>query len=83
MALFEMAAECIETIADAEQVYDCADSNKDELLEFFDSMNSKQFQLIQEFFETMPKLSYKMKVTNPNTKVESEIVLEGLAAFFA
>ena len=79
--MFEMAAECIETIADAEQVYDCADSNKDELLEFFDSMNSKQFQLIQEFFETMPKLSYKMKVTNPNTKVESEIVLEGLAAF--
>lgn len=44
-------------------------------------MDSEQFQLIQKFFETMPKLSYALKVTNPNTEVESEIVLEGLAAF--
>ena len=40
------------------------------------------FGKIQNFFETMPKLSYKLKVTNPNTKVESELVLEGLASFF-
>jgi hypothetical protein len=38
--------------------------------------------MIQEFFETMPKLSHTLKVTNPNTGVENEIVLEGLASFF-
>ena len=54
-----------------------------ELMEFFDSMDSKQFQMIQNFFETMPKLSHKVNITNPNTGVESEVVLEGLASFFA
>ena len=46
-------------------------------------MNSSQFKEIEKFFETMPKLSHKIKVTNPNTKVENEVVLEGLASFFA
>jgi hypothetical protein len=81
--VFDMAASCIQTISDAEQVYDCADVPKKEILEFFDQMDSKQFQMIQNFFETMPKLSYKTNVTNPNTGVESEVVLEGLASFFA
>ena len=51
--------------------------------EFLESMNSSQFKEIEKFFETMPKLSHTLKVTNPKTKVESEVVLEGLASFFA
>lgn len=81
--VFEMAATCIKTISDANQVYDCKDFAKAELLEFFDQLSSKQFGMIQNFFETMPKLSHTIKVTNPNTGVENEIVLEGLASFFA
>ena len=46
-------------------------------------MNSSQFKQIEKFFETMPKLSHTIKVKNPETKVESEVVLEGLASFFA
>jgi hypothetical protein len=46
-------------------------------------MNSSQFKEIEKFFETMPKLSHKISVINPKTKVESEVVLEGLASFFA
>jgi hypothetical protein len=64
-------------------VYDCADSTKQELVEFFEQLSSKQFMQIQEFFETMPKLQHTVKVMNPNTGVENEIVLEGLASFFA
>ena len=45
-------------------------------------MNSSQFKEVEEFFTTMPKLSHTVKITNPNTKVESDIVLEGLASFF-
>ena len=45
-------------------------------------MDSKQFQMIQTFFETMPKLTHTVKVKNPNTGVESDVVLEGLASFF-
>ena len=81
--IFDMASSCLETISDAEQVYDCADTPKKEILDFFDQMDTKQFTMIQTFFETMPKLSHKIKVTNPNTNVESEVVLEGLASFFA
>lgn len=81
--VFKMAASCLKTIADTEQVYDCADSTQAELEEFFESLTSNQFKMIQEFFETMPKLAYTLKVTNPNTGVESDVELEGLASFFA
>ena len=81
--VFDMAATCVNTISDSEQVYDCADSTKQELVEFFEQLSSKQFMQIQEFFETMPKLQHTVKVMNPNTGVENEIVLEGLASFFA
>ena len=80
--VFDMAAACVETIADSEQVYDCKDSSKKELLAFFDDMNSGQFKKIQTFFETMPKLSHTIKVMNPNTNVENEVTLEGLSSFF-
>ena len=80
--VFDMAASCVESISDANQVYDCSSVPKKELIEFFDQMNSKQFMMIQEFFEKMPKLTHTVKVTNPNTGVESDVVLEGLASFF-
>jgi DNA-directed RNA polymerase specialized sigma subunit len=78
-----MAASCVETISDTNQVYDCSNIPKKEIVEFFEQLSSKQFMMIQEFFEKMPKLSHTLKVTNPNTGVESEVVLEGLASFFA
>tara|TARA_B100000003_G_scaffold101446_1_gene90924 strand:- start:509 stop:1225 length:717 start_codon:yes stop_codon:yes gene_type:complete len=80
--VMELAKSCADTISDANQVYQCKDATKKELNTFFEDMNSGQFKMIQEFFETMPKLSHTMKVTNPNTGVENTIVLEGLAAFF-
>ena len=81
--VFELAASCAESIADENQVYLCKDTPKKELLEFFENMNTKQFKMVQEFFDTMPKLSYELKVTNPKTKKENTILLEGLSAFFA
>tara|TARA_B100000287_G_scaffold215947_1_gene203712 strand:+ start:3470 stop:4183 length:714 start_codon:yes stop_codon:yes gene_type:complete len=80
--IFQMAAGCVKQISDAEEVYEAADTPKEELVEFFDQLSSKQFMMIQDFFESMPKLSHTVKVTNPKTKVESDVVLEGLAAFF-
>ena len=60
-----------------------ADYTKKDLTEFLEQMNSSQFKEIESFFETMPKLKHTLTVTNPKTKVESEVVLEGLASFFA
>ena len=80
---FDLIASCIDKIYNEEEVWDTRDVTKKELEEFLDQMNSNQFKQIEKFFETMPKLSHTLKVTNPNTDVESEIVLEGLTSFFA
>ena len=78
----DMIISCIDTIYTEEESWSGADSSKKELQEFIEQLNSKQFKLIENFFTTMPKLTHKVKVKNPNTGVESEVVLEGLAAFF-
>ena len=82
-SVFEMAASCVKQIADAEQVYDAMDTPREELISFFDQLTSQQFQEVQAFFDTMPKLQHTVKVINPKTKVESSVTLEGLSAFFA
>jgi len=79
---FELIATCIDKIFNEDEVWVAADVTKKELMEFLDQMNSIQFKEIEKFFETMPKLSHTIKVTNPTTKVESEVVLEGLSSFF-
>lgn len=80
---FELIASCIDKIYTEDEVWAASDVTKKELLEFLEQMNSAQFKEIEKFFETMPRLSHKITVTNPKTKVESEVVLEGLASFFA
>jgi hypothetical protein len=77
-----MIISCIDMVYDQEESWSAADCSKKELEEFVEQMNTKQFKEIENFFVTMPKLSHTIKVKNPNTKVESEVVLEGLASFF-
>ena len=80
---FDLIAACIDKIYTADEVWAVADCTKKEVKEFLEQMNSSQFKEIEKFFETMPKLSHTVKVTNPKTKVKSDVVLEGLASFFA
>jgi hypothetical protein len=80
---FDLISSCIDKIYSEDEVWAAADCTKKEMTGFLESMNSGQFKSIEKFFETMPKLLHKIKVMNPNTKVESEVVLEGLASFFA
>ena len=80
---FELIAQCIDKIYNEEEVWTSSDCTKKEMTDFLESMNSSQFKELENFFTTMPKLSHTIEVTNPNTKVKSEVVLEGLASFFA
>lgn len=79
---FELIASCIDKIYTSDEVWTAADVTKKEILDFLDQLNTQQFKDIEKFFETMPKLSHKIKVKNPKTKVESEVVFEGLTSFF-
>ena len=80
---FEMISACVEQIYSEEESWNASDTTKKELNEFLEQLTTNQFKEIEKFFETMPKLSYTIKLKNPNTNVESEVVLEGLTSFFA
>ena len=79
---FELVGSCVDKIYNEEEVWVAADCTKKEINAFLDQMNSSQFKEIEKFFETMPKISHTVKLTNPKTKVKSEVVLEGLSSFF-
>ena len=79
---FEIIASCIDVILDEDEAWSASDCTKKELLTWMDGLNSSQFKEIEKFFTTMPKLSHTITVTNPKTKVENEVVLEGLQSFF-
>tara|TARA_Y100001970_G_scaffold248778_1_gene318658 strand:- start:90 stop:809 length:720 start_codon:yes stop_codon:yes gene_type:complete len=79
---FDLIASCIDKIYTEDEVWSTADCTKKEVKEFLESMNSSQFKDIEKFFETMPKLQHTITIKNPKTKVESDVVLEGLASFF-
>ena len=79
---FQLIATCIDKIYNQEEVWSTSDCTKKEITDFLEQMNSVQFKEVEKFFTTMPKLSHEVKVTNPNTDVESTVVLEGLSSFF-
>ena len=74
---------CIKQVYSNEEAWDATDCSKNELKDFVEQMNSKQFKQVEEFFNTMPKLAHTLNVTNPNTKVKSDVTIEGLASFFS
>ena len=82
--MLDVIVACIDKIYDkkGEEVYDSKDSSKKELMDFVEGMNTTQFQDVQAFFDSMPKLRHEITVVNPKTKVENIVALSGLNDFF-
>ena len=80
---FNVVADCMDTIYTGEDAWEAKDYTPAERIDFVNQLNSKQYKEIEKFFSTMPKLSHTIEVVNPNTKKKSNVVLEGLADFFA
>ena len=80
---FEMIATSIDMVYNDKDMFAASECTKKELKEWVESLTSAQFQKIEKFFETMPKLTHTLEVVNPNTKKKNTIVLEGLTDFFA
>ena len=82
--MLDVIVACIDKIYDkkGEEVYDSKDSSKKELMDFVEGMNTTQFQDVQAFFDSMPKLRHEITVVNPKTKVENVVALSGLNDFF-
>ena len=79
---FELIASCVDQVYSEEESWTQEDCTTKELTDFIESLNSAQFKEIERFFDTMPKLSHTVQVTNPNTKVKNKITIEGLQSFF-
>ena len=82
--MLDVISSCVLQIYDkkGEEVFDAKDQTKQELIEFVEQLNTKQFEEVQKFFDTMPKLRHTIEIENPKTKVKSKIVLQGLNDFF-
>ena len=78
---FKILSNCIHEIHDGDKVYNAVDVTNEEINTFVEQMTTGQLQKVMDFFDTMPKLRHVIKVTNPNTKVKSEVVVEGLQSF--
>ena len=81
-AVFDVIAECVDRIYDGETIFERTDFTKKELNEFLESLNSKQFENVQNFLETMPKLQHTVEFENPKTKKMNKVTLEGMQSFF-
>ena len=81
-ASMDIISSCIDVVYSEDESWAAADCTKKELDDWLETLNTSQFKEIETFFETMPKLTHVVKVTNPNTKVESEVTMEGLTSFF-
>jgi len=81
-ASMDIISSCIDVVYSEDESWAAVDCTKKELDDWLETLNTSQFKEIETFFETMPKLTHVVKVTNPNTKVESEVTMEGLTSFF-
>ena len=76
---FGIIQDCLVNIFDENEVYE--EHNKDELQEFVEQMTTEQFEEVQGFFDTMPKIRHTVEVKNPNTGVVNQVHLEGMQSF--
>ena len=78
----KIVRDCIEMVYTAEETYERDSFSSEELDEFIDSMDTKQFAKIRDFFDTMPKLQHTVNYTCSVCGVDKEITLQGLDSFF-
>ena len=73
---------CINMIFTEEETHERDSFTDKELDEFIDSLNSKQMENINNFFETMPTIKYTAKYTCKTCDEEKETTIQGLQSFF-
>jgi len=78
--LFKVIPKCIKSVYEGEKIIE--DFTDEEISDFVNNLNSKQFKSVQDFFMTMPRLKHDIEVDNPVTKVKSTVTLEGVQSFF-
>ena len=80
-SVFKLLNRCVVKIVYGDTEYNRVDITDKDIEEFVEQLNTEQFEKVINFFNTMPRLRHVVNVTNPKTKVRSEVLLEGLQSF--
>ena len=81
--VMEIVRECLVEIIQGDDVFSAQDHSKEELDEFLNSLSSGQFQKVQTYYESLPKMKQDIEYTCPKCEKTETETLEGLASFFA
>ena len=79
---FNMIANCIDHIYDGEQFYYSKEVSTEELVEFIEQLNQEQFEKLERFFNSVPKLSKRIDMKCSKCGFEHHLNVEGLESFF-
>lgn len=80
--ILRLTADCIDYIYDADQIYYAKDTTEEELIEFIETMQSKDLEKVKEFFDNIPKLGKDLDFKCKKCGYEEKINVEGLESFF-
>ena len=81
-AMFDIMSDCIDYIYQGDEIFPAKETEKSELIEFLNNLTAAQFDLVQEFFRTMPSLRVDVTYTCPVCEKVHNKYMEGLASFF-
>jgi hypothetical protein len=73
---------CIESIYVEDEVYHVKEESPDELSQFIESLTSRQFKLLEEFFDNIPTAQIPVKYSCPVCGKEHNKIVKGLNNFF-
>lgn len=80
--LLDMIVDCVDYIYDDEQIYYAKDTPRSEIVEFVESMQTKDLDKIKLFFDTMPTIEKDIDFVCNKCGYHEEIKLEGTESFF-
>jgi len=81
-SIFDVIAECIDSIYTTEEVFHIAEQSKQDTIDFLENLTQEQFKKIEQFFLTMPKMSQTVEYNCPVCAKHHVKVMEGLESFF-
>jgi hypothetical protein len=79
---FNMLAQSIEYVYDGEQFHYAEEVPVEELVEFIEQLSQEQFEKLEKFFNSIPKLFKKIDITCSKCGFEHHLDVEGLESFF-
>ena len=80
--IYLVVSECIESIKTKDESYTRETSSKEDFREFVDNITSSQFEMMKEFFDTMPAIEHDIEFTCPKCSRNNIVSMDEIVNFF-